>query len=119
MAGAEVEQVVGGCSGERVDRLAGVADDAQVVPLAEPQVQEALLEGADVLVLVNHEVLVLGADLLGDVVPVLEDGDSQQQDVFEVDDGAVPLEVLVDGVELGDLCRVAGVSRPALAAAGA
>lgn len=51
--------------------------------------------------------LVLGADLLGDVLPVLQDGDGQQQDVLEVDDGAVPLEVLVGGVELGDLGGVA------------
>lgn len=108
MAGAEVEQVVGSCTGERIDRLAGVADDAEAVALAEPQFQEALLEGADVLVLVDHEVLVLGADLLGDVVTVLEDRDGQQQDVLEVDDGAVALEVLVRGVELGDLGRVAG-----------
>ncbi len=108
VAGAEVEQMVRSCSGERVDRLAGVADHAQAVPLPEPQLQQPLLERADVLVLVDHEVLVLGADLLGDVVPVLEDGDGEQQDVLEVDDGAVPLEVLVGGVELGDLGRVAG-----------
>lgn len=34
VAGAEVEQVVGSCTGERVDRLAGVADDAEAVALA-------------------------------------------------------------------------------------
>lgn len=107
MAGTEVEQVVGSCSRERVDGLTGVADHTQVVPVAEPQVQQTLLERADVLVLVDHEVLVLGTDLLGDVVPVLENRDGQQQDVLEVDDGAVPLEVLVGGVELGDLGRVA------------
>lgn len=108
MAGAEVEEVVGGGSGEGVDGLAGVPDHAQVVPLAEPQLQQALLERADVLVLVDHEVLVLGADLLGDVVPVLEDGNGQQQDVLEVDHTALPLEVLVGRVELGDLGGVAG-----------
>ncbi|CAM5685036.1 hypothetical protein SALBM311S_09159 [Streptomyces alboniger] len=70
MLDTEVEQVVGGCSRERIDRLAGVADHAQVVPVAEPQVQQSLLEGADVLVLVHHEVLVLGTHLLGDVLPV-------------------------------------------------
>lgn len=108
MTGAKVEQMVGSCSRERVDRLAGIADHAQVVPVAEPQLQQALLERADVLVLVDHEVLVLGADLIGDVVPVLEDADGEQQDVLEVDDRAVPLEVLVDVVDLGDLGRVAG-----------
>jgi len=66
------------------------------------------LERADVLVLVDHEVLVLGADLLGDVVTVLEDRDGQQQDVLEVDDRAVTLEVLVRRVDLGGLGRVPG-----------
>ncbi|MDH6496706.1 hypothetical protein M2156_002925 [Streptomyces sp. SAI-149] len=108
VAGAEVEQMVGSCASERIDRLAGVTDDAQAVPLPEPQLQQALLEGADVLVLVDDEVLVLGTDLFGDVVPVLEDGDGQQQHVLEVDDGTVALEVLVGGVELGDLGRRAG-----------
>jgi hypothetical protein len=105
---AEIEQVVRGCARERVDRLAGVADHAEVLPVAEPQFQQALLERADVLVLVHDEVLVLGADLLGDVLPVLQNGHGQQQHVLEVDDGAFPLEVLVGGVELGDLGGVAG-----------
>lgn len=52
--------------------------------------------------------LVLRPDLLGDVGPVLEDGDGEQQDVLEVDDGALALELLVGGVELGDLGGVAG-----------
>ncbi|CAM5541905.1 hypothetical protein SGRIM128S_05982 [Streptomyces griseomycini] len=108
MADAEVEQVVGGCARERVDGLTGVTDHAQVLPVAEPQLQQSLLERADVLVLVDHEVLVLGADLLRDVVPVLQDGDGQQQHVLEVDDGALALEVLVGGVQLGDLGGVAG-----------
>ncbi len=108
VAGAEVEQMVGGCSRERVDRLAGVADHAQVVAVPEPQLQQALLERADVLVLVDDEVLVLGAHLLGDVLPVLEDGDGQQQHVLEVDHAAPALEVLVGRVDLGDLGRIAG-----------
>lgn len=109
--------MVGSCASEGVDRLAGVADDAQAVAAPEPQIQQALLKGADVLVLVDDEVLVLGTDLFGDVVPVLEDGDGQQQDVLEVDDGAIALEVLVGGVELCDLGRGTRVSRPAFAAA--
>lgn len=100
--------MVRGRAGEGVDGLAGVADHAQVLPVAEPQLQQALLEGTDVLVLVDDEVLVLRPHLLGDVVPVLEDGDGEEQDVLEVDDGALALEVLVGGVELGDLGGVAG-----------
>lgn len=109
--------MVRGRAGEGVDGLAGVADHAQVLPVAEPQLQQALLEGTDVLVLVDDEVLVLRPHLLGDVVPVLEDGDGEEQDVLEVDDGALALEVLVGGVELGDLGGVAGRLPAALSAA--
>ena len=49
----------------------GVADDAQLVAAAEPQVEQALLQRADVLVLVDDEVLVLRAHLLGDVRALL------------------------------------------------
>ncbi len=100
--------MVRGGPGEGVDRLAGVPHDAQAVPLAEPQVEEPLLERADVLVLVDHEVLVLAADLVGDVVAVLEDADREQQDVLEVHRRAVALELLVHRVDLADFGRVPG-----------
>ncbi|ESU46325.1 hypothetical protein P376_5701 [Streptomyces sp. HCCB10043] len=108
VAGAEVQQVVGGGPGEGVDRLAGVADDAEVVPVADPEVEQPLLERADVLVLVDDEVLVLAAHVVGDVSPVLEDADHQQQHVLEVDHRAVALELFVRGVDLGEDRRVAG-----------
>lgn len=108
MADPEVEQVVGGGAGEGVDRLAGVAHDAEVLPVPHPQFEEPLLQRADVLVLVDHEVLVLTADPVGDVVPVLEDADGQQQHVLEVDHSAVALELLVHRVDLGDLGRAPG-----------
>ena len=76
-------------------------------PAAEPQVQQPLLERADVLVLVDDEVLVLRADLVRDVGAVLQDADREQQHVLEVDDAAVALELLVRRVDLGDLGRVA------------
>lgn len=109
--------MVGGGTGEGVDGLAGVTDDAEAVALTEPQVQQPLLERADVLVLVDDEVLVLGADLLGDVVAVLEDADGQEQHVLEVDHAAVALELFVRPVDLGDLGQVPGASRPDLRAA--
>lgn len=109
--------MVGGGAGEGVDRLAGVADHAEGVALAEPEVQQPLLERADVLVLVDDEVLVLGADLLGDVVAVLQDADGEEQHVLEVDHAAVALELLVRPVDLGDLGQVPGASRPDLRAA--
>lgn len=108
VADPEVQQVLGGGAGERVDRLAGVADDAEAVAVPQPEFEEALLEGADVLVLVDDEVLVLGADVVGDVPAVLEDADGEEQDVLEVDDAPVPLELFVAGVDLGQFGRVAG-----------
>ena len=73
-------------AGERVDRLGRVADDADVVALAEPEVEQPLLEGVDVLVLVDDEVAVLAADGPGDVLALGEDPDGEEQDVLEVDD---------------------------------
>ncbi len=55
----EPEQVAGAGAGERVDGLGRVADDAQVLALAQPQVEQPLLERVDVLVLVDDEVAVL------------------------------------------------------------
>ncbi len=108
MTGAEVQQVVRGGAGEGVDGLAGVADHAQAVPVAQPQLQQPLLQRADVLVLVDHEVVVLPADGLRDVVPVLEHAHRQQQHVLEVDHAALALELLVHAVDPGDLGGVAG-----------
>lgn len=107
VARAEVEQMVGGGSGEGVDRLAGVADDTEVVPVAEPEVEQPLLERADVLVLVDDEVLVLTAHVVGDVVAVLQDADGEEQHVLEVDHCAVALQLLVHRVDLGDLGGIA------------
>ena len=59
IAVGEAEQVVGVGAGEGVDRLVGVADDAEVVPAAEPGVEQPLLQRVDVLVLVDDEVPVL------------------------------------------------------------
>jgi hypothetical protein len=40
----ESEQVLRRCAGEGVDRLVGVADHAQVVAIAEPGVEQTLLQ---------------------------------------------------------------------------
>ena len=49
------EQPLGARAGEPVDRLVVVADRAEVVPVAEPEVEQRLLEKVDVLVLVDGE----------------------------------------------------------------
>ena len=81
--------------GERVDGLRGVPDHADVVTLADPQVEQPLLHGVDVLVLVDHEVAVLAADGAGDVLALGEDADHHQQHVLEVDHAPLGLDLLV------------------------
>src|SRR5699024_1584981 len=73
----ESEQVLWRRPGEGVDRLSRVTDDADVAPPAEPEVEQALLEGVDVLVLVDDEMPVLVADRAGDVLSLLEDADGE------------------------------------------
>ncbi|GAA5009650.1 hypothetical protein GCM10025734_52950 [Kitasatospora paranensis] len=106
MPGAEVQQVVRGGAGEGVDGLAGVADHAQARAAGRPLVEQPLLERRDVLVLVDGEVPVLGADPVGDLRAVLQDGGGEQQHVLEVDHPAFALGLLVGGVDPGDLGRV-------------
>ena len=86
----EAEQEVGRGAGEGVDRLVRVADDADLLAAAEPLVEQRLLQRADVLVLVDDEVVVLPAHRVGDL-PVLGDqADRVEQHVLEVDDVAGP-----------------------------
>ena len=49
------EQVLRRSAGERVDRLVVVADDAELVARAEPELEQRLLEQVHVLVLVDGE----------------------------------------------------------------
>ena len=91
----EPQQVVGRGAGERVDGLRRIAHDADVVAFPEPEVQEPLLEGVDVLVLVDDEVAVLAADGPGDLLPLGEDPRGEEQHVLEVDDAPLGLALLV------------------------
>ena len=101
MPGAEAQEVLGRGAGEGVDGLRRVADDADVAPLPEPQVEQGLLEPVDVLVLVDDEVPVLAADGTGDLLVLAQDADHEEQDVLEVDDAALGLDLLVGGDEPG------------------
>ena len=65
VAGREARQERRRGAGEGVDRLVLVADDAQVVAIAQPQLEEALLERVRVLVLVDAEPAVARPDRLG------------------------------------------------------
>ncbi len=87
--------MLGAGTREGVDGLRDVAHHADVVPFPEPQVEQPLLEGGHVLVLVDDEVAVLAAHLVGDVVPFGEDPHHEQEHVLEVDDGSLRLDLLV------------------------
>ncbi len=85
--------------------------------VAAPQVEQRLLERADVLVLVDHEVAVGAAHLGGDVGVLGEQAGGAQQDVVEVDDAAGRLDRLVVGQEPADLVGREAVHLPAAAGA--
>ena len=97
----EPDEVVTRSPGERVDRLVLVADDSEVVPPAEPSVEERLLERVRVLVLVDREPAVPVADLVGDARVGLDQPDRQLQHVLEVDPPGAPLGRLVAAVQTG------------------
>ena len=99
----EVEDVAQVGAAPLVDRLIGIADDAEVaVDLGEPADQQ-VLRPVGVLVLVDHH----EAELLGVLRPdrrrLLEQVDGLQQQVVEVERAALLQRVQVVGVDLGDL----------------
>ena len=109
----EVEEVGGVGAGEGVDRLRRVADDAQVVAAAEPQVEQCRLDRADVLELVDDEPFVLLADLGRDPLVLGEQRGRAEQDVLHVHPALVALDVLVGREHVGDRGRVDAVDRAA------
>ena len=102
-------------AGEGVDRLGGVAHDADLVAPAEPQVEQRALDRADVLELVDDEPLVLPAHLGRDPLVVAEQRGGAQQHVLHVHPALVALDLLVGGEDSGD---GGGVGAPDLAPPG-
>ena len=105
-------------AGERVDRLVLVAHDAQVARLAQPQLEQPLLERVGVLVLVDAEPPLARPDRRRGVGVALEQVDGPEQQVVEVDPPGPRLRPLV----ARRTCRTnrstgIGGSRPAAAAA--
>ncbi len=104
----EVEQEPGVGPVPRVDGLVRVAHHAEVGPVAPPGVEQAGLEGVDVLELVDEEVAEAPA-LAGRRLGVgLETRGAAQEQVVEVDLAAAALLVLVGAVERGDLAHLDG-----------
>ena len=98
----EVEQEARVGPRERVDRLAGIADDADVAAIAAPQLEQPVLERRHVLELVDGEVAVLLVDGCGDVRLRLEHPRARQQDILEVELSPLVLELLVRALQVGD-----------------
>ena len=95
----EGRQVLAAGAGEAVDRLVGVADDAQVAAIAQPQAQQILLEPIRVLVLVDAEPAVAPMRQRQRVGIGLVQLDRQRQHVLEVDPVRALLGLLVSAPE--------------------
>jgi hypothetical protein len=63
----EAQEVLGRSAGERVDRLVVVADDTEVVALAEPPVEQRDLQRVHVLKLVHRERVEPRADVVNSI----------------------------------------------------
>ena len=97
----EVEQVLGRRAGEGVDGLVVVAHHAELVAPAEPPVEQRLLQGVHVLVLVHRERLQPRADGIGGGGMFVEQAHRHQQHVLEVDPAGALLAALVPVVDTG------------------
>src|SRR5581483_7150217 len=98
-ARGHAEQMLGPGAGEAVDRLVVVADNAEVVAIAESELEQRLLEQVDVLVLVDGERVVLGAERHRGALVVLEHAHGAFEQVLEVEEPfrlLTPLIVEVD-----------------------
>ena len=111
--GREVAEVRRVGAGEGVDRLGRVADDAELVAAAEPEVEQRRLDRRDVLELVDDEAFVLAADLGGDPLVVGEQAGGEEQDVLHVHPALAALDVLVGAEDPGDGLGVVAGHRPA------
>ena len=98
VAARDVEQVLRPGAGERVDGLVVVADDAEIVTVAEPMLEQLLLQQVDVLVLVDRERAVLRAERVAHLRVLLEEPQRELEQVFEVDQalGLLPPLVLAE-----------------------
>ena len=97
IAGRELGQEPARGARERVDRLVLVADDADVAPVAQPQLEQPLLHRVRVLVLVHAEPALASADGLGCLRVGLEDLDGLDEQVIEIDPAGACLGPLVAG----------------------
>ena len=91
--------MLGARAGEGVDRLVVVADRAELVAVAEPALEQRLLQEVHVLVLVDRERAVAVADLLERARVRVEEPDRELDQVLEVDVALLDLAPLVVAVD--------------------
>src|SRR6266508_957185 len=99
IAVAHIDQVPRARAGEAEDRLIVVADDADLLALAEPSVEQRLLQEVDVLILVDGDRLVAGLEAFAAVGIVLVHLDRKLEQVLEVQLARSLLAPLVLGVD--------------------
>ena len=96
---AHAEQPGGRRAGEGVDRLVVVADHAEVFSIAEPQIEQRLLQQVHILVLVDRE----GPMAVSNVPPTalvgLEQSNGELEHILEVDLAAARLAALVFAID--------------------
>ena len=93
-------------AGEGVDGLRRVADHADLLPVAAPELEQRFLQRVDVLVLIDHQMPIGAADGVGHLAVLGDQGGGAEQDVLEVDPRAVSLGRLVPGEDPRDRARV-------------
>ncbi len=89
-----------------MDRLGGITDHADLLAVTPPEVEERLLQRADILVFVDDQVAIGAAHGVGHLGMVRDEGGGAEQDVFEIDPGAVTLGRFVACEDPADRFRV-------------
>ena len=97
-------------TGERINCLRNISDDANIVAPAQPQVEQVLLQRRHVLVFIDDEIAILVADPLGDRRVILHNPRGKDQNVLKIKDASLFLGDLI-GIHHGEHVIHAQVSR--------
>jgi len=83
--------------------LAGVTDNTNVVAITQPQPDQSVLDGVDVLILIDRQPPILRPHLPCDRIVGRQCADQHDHDVLEVDHAAVGFSLLIVGENAGEL----------------
>jgi hypothetical protein len=93
----------GSRSSKCVDGLRRITNDTQLLALADPQIQQTLLQRRDVLVFVYGEPAVRLMNFFENIAPRIKDRDQQQEHVFKIDEATLCLDLIVGSEDSGNL----------------